>query len=134
MADDLFTGVEDTEARASTSGDAPVAPGPAESLGGMAKGMLREWWSHLTYHEVHAFIIGFTPWFLFLVTGHPALLAVGVGVTLAAFGLRKVENKALRVIVREPWYCLGGEATGWLAGSFLLAMARLVGVLAGVVP
>lgn len=134
MADDLFTGVEDSETRTSTTGDDPVAPGPAESLGGMANSMLKEWWSHLTYHEVHAFIIGFTPWFLFLVTGHPALLAVGVGVTLAAFGLRKVENRALRVVVREPWYCLGGSTLGWMVGASALATARLVGVLVGTVP
>ena len=127
----LFDGVEGG-ARGShlSSGSLPAQPG---GVAAMLRGGLLEWWRGLTYREWHAFTVGFIPWFLFLVTGHPALLGAAVGVVLACLGYRKLPNRVLRAIVQEPWYCLAGGALGWLAGAIVLAGTRLLAVLSGLV-
>lgn len=92
----------------------------------------------LTYREIHAFVLGAVPWILALVTGHPVLLAAAVGITVASLGLGRAGSdgrlgRAVRTVVREPWYCLGGALSGWVAGSMILALARVLGALVGVV-
>lgn len=127
----LFSGVEDGPAqRAGT--DPVVPPMPDLSLTGMVEPIVRAWWEDLTINEFHAFTLGFAPWFLFVVTGHPAMLAAGCAVILAAMGLRKFENRPLRVVVREPWYCMGGGSLGWMVGAWTIALLKLIGVLAEV--
>ena len=130
-AQSLFDGVEERTHGALT-GDNHLVP-PSGSRSAMLRGAFLEWWRGLTYRECHAFIVGFVPWLLFLVTGHPALLAAAVGVVLACLGYRRLPNRVLRAIVREPWYCLADGVLGWLAGAIVLAWTRLLAVLGGLV-
>jgi hypothetical protein len=126
----LFDGVEDST-QEPLSRDDSMTP-QSGGFEAMLQGMIREWWQNLTYREWHAFVVGFLPWFLFLVIGHPLLLAGGIGVLLACLGYHRLPNRALRFIVREPWYCLAGAGLGWMLGAITLAWTQLLTVLAGV--
>jgi hypothetical protein len=127
----FFNGVE-TSSSNFPSREENVMPesGSTETI---VRDMLHKWWKDLTYREWHAFVVGFVPWFLFFLTGNSLLLGAAIGVVLVCLGYQRVPNRALRAIVREPWYCLAGGALGWLAGATVLAWARLLSVLGGVV-
>ena len=129
----LFAGIEDS----TDQGDEPTAtkqpPAPSPDPLDMATQMVKGWLRGLTHREIHALFLGFAPWYLAIVTGEAALLALAVGVVGAALTERKRPTKALRAIVGEPWYCLGGATAGWLLGSSTLAWGELLATAAGVV-
>jgi len=93
----------------------------------------REFVAGITYDEIHALIAGFAPWYLFVVTGHPTMLALATFVTASAVGLRWKPTRPLRYILREPHWCLGGGVLGWILGGNTLAMIRLATALVEVV-
>lgn len=138
----LFTGVEDVPGPASEAnskpdqraGSAPLAPG-GETPAGMAKSALVAWWRDMTINEWHAIALGFVPWFLALVTGSEALLATGIFVVAGAIVPRTSRfrrlSKALRTIIREPWYALGGSLAGWSFGALVLAVYQVLTIVAG---
>lgn len=127
----LFSGVEEGS---KTTGQAPLKGGDPLTSGSLdPRTIVTRWAKDLTYDEVHAFVVGFVPWFLYFLTGHVALLGAGIVVIAAALGLRKLPNRTLGYLVGEPHYCLGGAALGWLLGSVAFSAFRVVDALIGVV-
>lgn len=129
MTGDLFDGEES----ANSTGSAEVVPNEQPPLGRGDMIGLTAWLKDLTYDEVHAFTAGFGPvlFGLLLIATDPTLagqvLVGGFGLTMAALGERKVRNRALRYVVREPHYLLGGQALAGIVGVLLLGTLRFLG-------
>jgi len=142
--DDLFDGIEDVDGIEDLTAQPPAGEGnqghPFDPDGRpmTAGAIAREFIAGITYDEAHAAIIGFAPWFLFVVSGHPALLAASMAITMGALGLWRVPTRPLRFTLREPHWCLGGAALGWVAGGSTLGWLRagkaVVSVLSPVDP
>jgi len=135
MADDLFDGEESANSSTNSKANSgeEVLPNDQPPLGGDQSIGIEAWLKDLTYREVHAFVAGFAPVLvgLLLIVAAPALagevLVAGVGLTLAALGERKLRNRALRYIVKEPHYLLGGQALAVLVGVIVLGTIQVLG-------
>jgi hypothetical protein len=130
----LFDGVGSTNGTDVDAED-PVAPeNPLDP-----KVVAQNWLSHLSWREVHAFVIGFAPILLALVaigtryTPHWVgdVLVVSslalTGATLA--GLRLVPGEVGKVQIREPHYLLFGQVVATLLGATLLLILRVLALL-----
>ncbi|AGC65530.1 hypothetical protein K745_gp05 [Haloarcula hispanica virus PH1] len=124
--DGLFTGTDDAD-----------RPGPppgqtSDPLQGSDPVGLKPWLDDLTYDEVHAFTVGFAPMWTgllllpFMPRAATSLLALAALLTSAAVVEKHRPTKALRYIVREVHYYLGGQA---IAATLGIGWVGLVGVL-----
>lgn len=140
MADDeeaLFTGTDDVGDAVADGGrvlpnDQPPLDG-ADTIGLMA--FVRD----LTYDEVHAFVVGFSPMFtgLLLLPFVPEIAVVMLGLSAFLASAAVVEKhkptKPLRYIIREVHYYLGGQVSAGILGIVWVGIVALVSHLVGVV-
>jgi len=129
----LFTGTEGP----SRAGD-DSAPERPPLQGGDPIG-LQAWLRDLTYDEVHAFTVGFGPMFtaLLLLPFVPrvATTLLGLSALLASAAIveKHKPTKALRYIVREVHYFIGGQTLAAVLGIGWVGLVSALGHLAGVV-
>jgi len=131
---DLFTGSDDPADGPFSSPDG-TDPDPLD--GDDPTDDARRVLTDLTYHEAHAFAIGFGPLFigllLFPFLLGPATILVGVSALTTALAVVQYhrDTRPLGFIIREVHYYLGGGVLAAVLGVLWVGLVRLVTVFVG---